>query len=170
MRSLAALVLAMASLSCGGSQSGGAWSPQGSCEVPRAPRAGELDRLDAFPGGGEPRVLEVDLDGDRAADRLVSETGLCDRFGNCGYRIYLMRGSCGHALGSIWAASARTGVPSSGPLADLVATTRDAKGEFAEWYRFDDGKLVCAALRERQLYRAGRLDPQAPWGPWEGCE
>jgi len=165
-----ALVVALVALGCGGRSQTGEWHPPGSCEAPRAPAAGELERLDSFPGGGQPRILTVDLDGDRAPDRLVSETGLCDRYGNCGYRIYLMRGACGHALGSVWAAQARSGLPDRGPLGDLVVTTRDGKGEFEEWYRLGKGKPACVALRERQIYRAGHLDPQATWGPWEGCD
>lgn len=166
-----ALVLISSILAgCGASQTDDGFKPRGRCEVPRPPQGGELDRLQPYPGGGEPRVLEVDLDGDRAPDRLVSTTGLCDRDGNCGYRVYLMRGSCGHALGSLWAARARSGVPTDGPLGDLVVTTRDRQGEFEEWYRFKDDRLECIALRERQLYRGGMVDPQAPWGNWEGCE
>jgi len=155
---------------CGGHPGAGEWQPPGPCENPRAPAQGELERLDSFPGGGRPQVLIVDLDGDRAPDRLVSETGLCDRFGNCGFRIYLMRGTCGHALGTVWAAKARAGLPERGPLGDLVVTTRDGKGEFEEWYQLGKGEPSCVALRERQMYRAGHLDPQASWGTWEGCE
>jgi hypothetical protein len=155
---------------CGGGQGGDdGFRPKGKCELPRPPAATELEGLARYSGGGQPKIIEVDLDGDRSPDRLVSSSGLCDRFGNCGYRIYLMRGTCGHALGTVWAHDARSGAAADRPLGDLVASTRDSKGEFEEWYQWQADHYQCKALRERQLYQAGRLDPAATWGQWEGC-
>jgi hypothetical protein len=165
-----ALPILLAAVACGGGQSGDdGFRPKSRCEKLRPPTGADLKGLDKYAGGGTLKVLEVDVDGDRSPDRLVSSSGLCDRFGNCGYRIYLMRGSCGHALGSVWAHNARSGAPGDRALGDLVATTRDSKGEFEEWYQWQKDRYACKAFRERQVYQAGRLDPAATWGPWEGC-
>jgi hypothetical protein len=169
---IVALLLTVWPMGCSrGAHSGDAVLP-GECITPHALTAQESPELTRIlaEADGTPLLESVDLDGDGAADQMLSSSGRCDRQRNCAYAVYLMRGTCGHYVGAIWASKARLQRTTKAPLQDIVAQTRGTGAEFEEWYRFEKGSYRCIAYREKKTYEAGRRDPLADWGAWESCE
>jgi hypothetical protein len=106
---------------------------------------------------------EIDLEGDGTRDVLLSAASTCSDAGECTYEAFVVRGSCGHYVGSFRALNLKTLPNLSAGLRDIEVErpegcgTRKQKLRFSgEAYApFEESVCSCAA--------PGKESPCEPW-------
>lgn len=96
MRAMRILLAACALIACDPAQVPFRARPPSAAD---APVCGNLPRLaasaDLLP------IVDLDLDGDRWKDHVVTRAGTCDELGNCDRDLYVVRESCALAIGTV---------------------------------------------------------------------
>lgn len=127
------------------------YTPQGPCvTLPPAKKVGDHHN----------QTKEMDLDDDGVADRFTTSSDECDGRGNCNYKVFIMRGNCGHLVGQINnAANLQIVQEMRGGLRVLVAETYVHGGVEKERLRFDGQKYMVFEHQSCPRGDCGRWEP-----------